>query len=337
MKAIRIIVVSPSAVERSRISRAFSDRVAIDLVAVAGDLHEAFTVIEATEPDVVIFAEVFCNRPDFDGMLDLVAAINARWISLHGPGACCPRDQGTTATRVQAAPAHAVQCLEDLLQRIDTFGVRPPTTRRGHRPALASTEPLSDRVVVIGASTGGIDALLTVLADFPANCPPTAIVQHTGHGFSQSLVRLFDKRCAARVVVAEDGLILAPGMVCVAGGMTGHLRLHSAERLVCSVREGPEVSGQIPSVDVLFRSALPFADRTIAALLTGMGSDGAAGLLDLCRAGSFTIGQDEATSVVYGMPRVAHQLGAVRQQLPISRIGAAIMQLASNGQPAQET
>lgn len=334
MEPIRIIVVSPSGVERSRLTRALSGRTSIQLIAMAGDQHEAFTVIEATEPDVVLFAQVFCERPDFDGMLDLVRAIDAQWISLNGPGACCPRDDSPAAAWDRSAPPYAVQCLEDLLERIRTCAVKRPSLRGASKPATAALPAMSDKVVLLGASTGGIDALLTVLAEFPPNCPPTAIVQHTGRGFSQSLVRLLDKRCAATVVAAEDGLPLEPGTVCVAGGVAGHLRLLAAERLTCSLREGPEVCGQLPSIDELFRSAVPFADRSIAVLLTGMGSDGAAGLLDLRRAGGFTIGQDEATSVVYGMPRVAHELGAVRQQLPLSRIGAAILQLSRSGQPA---
>ncbi len=332
MEDLRIIVVSPSAVECSRIKRALTGRSA-RLVAMSGDPHEAFTLIEGTEPDLVLFSQAVFDRPEFDGMLDLVRAINADWISLHGPGACCPRDATSQARWDKAAPPYAVQCLEDLLDRIDK-GVRkrPVSARPFAKPALAPS--LSDKIVLIGASTGGIDALLTVLAEFPPNCPPTAIVQHTARGFSQSLVRLLDRRCAAKVVIAEDGLRLEHGMVCVAAGVPGHLRLQRGEGLSCSLREGPEVGGQLPAIDELFRSAVPFANRCIAVLLTGMGSDGAAGLLDLRRAGSATIGQDEATSVVYGMPRIAQELGAVCQQLPLSRIGGTILQLARTGQCA---
>jgi two-component system chemotaxis response regulator CheB len=332
MEVIRIIVVSASGVERSRITRALSGRASIQLIAMAADQPEAFTLIEATEPDIVLFAQVFCDRSDFDGMLDLLRAVDAQWISLHGPGACCPRRDSPATAWDRSAPAHAVQCLEDLLERVQNcVRKRPRSARMPSQPAVPDLRGMSDKIVLIGASTGGIDALLTVLAAFPPNCPPTAIVQHTGRGFSQSLVRLLDKRCAAKVVAAEDGLPLEPGMVTVAGGVAGHLRLHAGKRLVSSLLEGPEVCGQLPSIDVLFRSAVPFADRCIAVLLTGMGSDGAAGLLELRRAGSFTIGQDEATSVVYGMPRIAHEIGGVRQQLPLSRIGAAILQLSRSG------
>lgn len=186
-----------------------------------------------------------------------------------------------------------------------------------------------ERIVLIGASTGGIDALLKVLAAYPADSPPTAIVQHTGQGYSDSLVRVLSRGCAAKVMAAQDGMFLDRGMVCVAAGTIGHLRLIPGDRLRCSLAVGPAISGHMPSVDALFRSALPIASRVVAVLLTGMGSDGAAGLLELSRAGSMTIGQDEDTSVVYGMPRVAFNLGAVRRQLPLPGIGATIMGLCS--------
>jgi two-component system chemotaxis response regulator CheB len=179
--------------------------------------------------------------------------------------------------------------------------------------------------VLIGASTGGVDALLTVLASFPVDCPPTAIVQHTGRGFSDSLIALLDRRCAARVVAAKDGSPLQPGTVCVAAGCDGHLRLLGSGSLRCQVSPGEPVSGHVPSVDELFRSAVPFADRVVAALLTGMGRDGAEGLLALRRKGATTIGQDEASAVVYGMPRAAFELGAVQTQLGLNRIGPEIL------------
>jgi chemotaxis response regulator CheB len=212
-----------------------------------------------------------------------------------------------------------------------------PTARGG--TALTGSAPRADgpagRVVLIGASTGGIDALLTVLAHFPADCPPTAIVQHTGRGFSLSMVRVLSRKCAARIVVAEELLVLEPGMICVAGGLDGHLQLKQLpdRRLRCSIQGGPQVSGQRPSIDVLFRSATPLAERAIGVLLTGMGADGAAGLLALRQAGATTIGQDEATSVVYGMPRVAYEMGAVCHQLPLRLIGPAIRQLVQTADP----
>lgn len=124
-------------------------------------------------------------------------------------------------------------------------------------------------------------------------------------------------------------MLLTPGMVCVAGQTAGHLRLRGGSGIRCMISEGPPISGHMPSVDALFQSAVGFAARVIAVLLTGMGRDGAAGLLELRKAGASTIGQDEATSVVYGMPRVAWEMGAVQTQLPLERIGPEILRLST--------
>ena len=118
---------------------------------------------------------------------------------------------------------------------------------------------------------------------------------------------------------------MQPGTIYVAGGSDGHLRLTGGDALRCQISPGPAVSGHVPSVDELFRSALPIAERVVAALLTGMGRDGAEGLLALRRAKAMTLGQDEATAVVYGMPRAAFELGAVQTQLPLNRIGPELL------------
>ena len=130
-------------------------------------------------------------------------------------------------------------------------------------------------LVLIGASTGGVDALTTVLERFPKACPPTMIVQHTGEGYGKSLVQLLDQRCRADVVPARHGLRLREGLVCLAAGNKRHLKLSPQTPCVARLDAGPPMSGHIPSVNVLFKSAVPIADRVVACLLTGMGSDGA--------------------------------------------------------------
>ncbi len=187
-------------------------------------------------------------------------------------------------------------------------------------------------LVAFGASTGGVDALLSLLSDYPHDCPPTMIVQHTGSGFSESLVRLLDHRCKATVMAAHDGLELLPGRVYVAAGTEGHLVLKPGKPNLCQIKRGEPVSGHIPSVDALFHSAISQAPQVVGVILTGMGKDGAAGLLALRRAGGTTIGQDEATSLVYGMPKAAFNMGAVQRQLPIQKIGAEIINVCRSGQ-----
>lgn len=329
MKQIRIILATPRPVQRSRLAKALNQHPSLDVVAQAADLSETYTLAEKLVPDVVLLAEEYSRTPEFACMKLQFSALEAAWLVIQTP------DADTGVARRPDAGLQAIDpqmALPDIVARIEAA-----LAARSHSPRAAASAgvPLSrmrpevairhERIVLIGASTGGVDALLTVLSSFPVDCPPTAIVQHTGRGFSDSLIALLDRRCAPRVVAAEDGARLQPGVVCVAGGSDGHLRLAGGEGLRCQLSPGPPVSGHVPSVDALFHSALPIADRVVAALLTGMGRDGAEGLLALRRNGATTIGQDEASAVVYGMPRAAHELGAVQSQLPLTRIGPEIL------------
>lgn len=178
---------------------------------------------------------------------------------------------------------------------------------------------------MIGASTGGVDALLTVLKDFPDNAPPTMIVQHTGGGFTDSLVKLLDRCAAVEVAQAHDGEFLRHGRVYIAPGDTHHLQLSRGPQPRCQLRSGPPISGHRPSVDALFLSGVAAAPRISAAILTGMGKDGAEGLLALRQGGATTFGQDAQSAVVYGMPRVAKEIGAVGRQLSIHDIGPELL------------
>ena len=187
------------------------------------------------------------------------------------------------------------------------------------------------KTVLIGASTGGIDALIKVLSEFSSNCPATVIVQHTGHSFGASLAKLLSSRCAAEVVLTETGVEISAGRVCVVAGTSGHAELCGPHFRQIRIVDGEPVNGHMPSIDRLFQSAVPIAKRIEAAVLTGMGHDGAAGLLALRQAGAGTLVQDQETSVVYGMPRVAWEAGAADRQLPIAQIGPALL-AAAGGQ-----
>lgn len=182
------------------------------------------------------------------------------------------------------------------------------------------------RAVVIGASTGGIEALLTVLSGYPKACPPTLIVQHIRPEFTDGVIRRLDGHCAAHVAPARDGAPLASGHIYVAPGGAHHLQLRGTDQAAyCKLRAGEPVSGHRPSVDMLFQSAARFATGVIGVLLTGMGRDGAQGLLEIRRNGGHTIAQNRATCIVHGMPRVASEIGAVTEELPLREIGPAIL------------
>lgn len=321
MKEIRIIVSTPRPVQRSRVAKALAAHPMLKVIAQASDMSETYTLSEKLEPDIVILAEEYTRQPEFECLQSAFAALNSAWLMMSAAEDGARRsDQSGRMFDPQLPTAEAFARLETV---IASRGKLRPKMQSPERRELSRTR--SDRIVLIGASTGGVDALLTVLASFPTDCPPTAIVQHTGRGFSDSLISLLDRRCAARVVAAKDGAALQPGTICVAAGSAGHLRLAGSGPLRAQVTPGEPVSGHVPSVDELFRSALPFAGRVVAALLTGMGRDGAEGLLALRRQGAATIGQDAASAVVYGMPRAAFEIGAVQTQLPITRIGPEIL------------
>jgi len=332
ISTMNILIASPSRTERAKAASLISGLAGCSVVALAGDLSETFNHAEILVPDIVVIAEDFTRIEEFSVMKTLFSALGTGWVILLPEGQA-PLPEGVAAGSAASAGRPAL----DLSQPADHWR-RILRTYRG-APRLSNAAPnlagltgaatrSFDKIVVIGASTGGVDALLTMLAAFPADCPATAIVQHTGRGFGDSLVQLLRRRCKPEVVVPQDGMTLQAGRIHLAAGTDGHLELEAGPPPRCRIRAGAPISGHAPSIDALFRSALTVAPGVVGVILTGMGQDGAGGLLDLNRAGAVTIGQDEETSVVYGMPRVAWERGAVQIQLPIQRIGEEILRQA---------
>lgn len=326
MTRTTVLVASPSSINRARAAKLIAMVPGHEVIALAGDLSETFNCAEIQAPDLVVIAHEFARMGEFVVMQALFDALGTRWILFDSPsGGATQPPAGLAAARPRI----------DLSMSPDQLGAQLLAlhSRKKDAPVAAVTPARSsavyDKLVVIGSSTGGVDALLTLLSGFPVDCPPTAIVQHTGRGYSDSLVQLLKRRCKPSVVAAQDGLVLRAGMIGVAAGTDGHLTLAPGAEPRCHLRQGEPVSGHVPSIDMLFRSAVPIAPRVVGVILTGMGQDGAAGLLDLHRAGAITIGQDEATSVVYGMPKAAWEKGAVQMQMPIGRIATEILRAAA--------
>lgn len=324
MASVRIVIATPSVIEQVRLERLLSAHPDIEIIAQVRDLSAAYSKIEETLPNVVLMSSIFAQTAEYTCMISLFRAVEAASILICGT--FLQEDDavlgqsgahvGTISTKMSAA---------EIRQTIQAAAA-PKPKRMTTFPLLAPKLPIAaDKIVLIGASTGGIDALTNILSSFPANCPPTAIVQHTGRNFSETLVRLLNNRCAAEVVMAQTGVAMRAGRVCLAGGIDGHLRFEIGEKITCLVQQGPDVSGHTPSIDEMFLSAVPIASKVIAVLLTGMGRDGALGLQSLRAAGAQTIGQDEASSVVYGMPRVAFEIGAVETQMALDKIGPELM------------
>ena len=181
-------------------------------------------------------------------------------------------------------------------------------------------------IIAIGASTGGTEAILEVVRRFPSNMPGVVVTQHMPAGFTAMYAERLNRLCAMEVREAKNGDHIHPGLILLApGGMQMRIVPMGSSYSV-SVLPGEKVNGHRPSVDVLFDSvALHARNRAIGVLLTGMGADGAAGLLRMRKNGAFTIGQDKNSCVVYGMPMEAYKIGAVCRQLPLNAIGQAVI------------
>jgi two-component system chemotaxis response regulator CheB len=189
----------------------------------------------------------------------------------------------------------------------------------------------TDRVIAIGASTGGTEAIRTVLQMLPADSPAVVITQHIPAAFSGAFTQRMNSVSAMSVCEPSDGQQIVPGHVYIAPGDTHLMVDRDGARYLCRLNTGPHVNRHRPSVDVLFRSVAQCAGRnSVGVILTGMGDDGARGLKEMLDAGAQTVAQDEATSVVWGMPGAAVKHGGVQEVLPLERIAEAVLRLAAS-------
>lgn len=288
-------------------------------------LVATYAFVEEHLPDAVVISGALASLREFEVMRALFETFDIRWLVVNdGPArrsAQAPRKSDLFEIDAAAGPADMIGALRALTRSRR----RAADPRAAAGTAREGRTRFGDKMILIGASTGGIDALTTMLKHFPDHCPPTLIVQHTGAGFGRSLARLLDHQSAASVVRAENGTTLAPGRIILAAGCKTHMLLRDTRARAVTLTGTEPENGHMPSVDMLFRSAVPVAERVVAVQLTGMGRDGAAGMRALRDAGATTIAQDEASSVVYGMPRAAVEMGGVQRSLPLSEIGAAAL------------
>jgi two-component system chemotaxis response regulator CheB len=324
---IRVLIVDDSATMRSLIAAALSRDPQIEVIGQAADPFEARQAIKELNPDVITLD---VEMPNMNGIEFLEKIMRLRPMPVVMVSTLT--SQGAQAT-LQALELGAVDCVakpatagphafDELCAKVVMAArarVRPLTQPVTVRP-LESFEPNGD-IIAIGSSTGGVEALITLLSGFPANCPPTVITQHMPAAFTKSFADRLNRLTAPQVSEATDGAPLLPGRVYVAAGGPAHLEVTGSSSLRCLVREGETVNGHRPSVDVLFRSVAKKAGKkAVGIILTGMGRDGAQGLLAMREAGARTFGQDEASCVVYGMPKAAFEIGAVQRQLPLGRL-----------------
>jgi two-component system, chemotaxis family, protein-glutamate methylesterase/glutaminase len=336
---VRVLIVDDSALMRQLISTMLSADPEIEVVGTAPDPHVARERIKALNPDVVTLD---VEMPRMDGVTFLRKIMSLRPMPVVMISTLTQAGAEVTlealeigavdfiAKPVQDVASAMGELAEELQTKVkaaarSSVRVRPshPSPARRPHPRLNRA---TGKIIVIGASTGGVEALKDVLMRLPADCPPILITQHMPATFTPAFARRLDNECPMAVSEATNNARVEPGHAYIAPGGY-HLELvRSGSHLACSVHDGPAVSGHRPSADVLFRSAARIAGTTsIGVILTGMGKDGAEGLLELRQAGAMTLGQDEASSLIYGMPRVAFERGAVIRQLPLSEIADAII------------
>lgn len=341
MKSCNVLVVDDSRTMRSLIASTLSADPEIRVIGEAGDAFEARDAIKELSPDVVTLD---IEMPRMNGLDFLERIMRLRPTPVIVISSLTERG---TDTSIRALEIGAVDCIAKPSSKnkdsLEDLGARVKAAAGAHlrrlRPAadslvarsLPGGQYLSDgRVVAIGASMGGVEALCTLLSRFPENCPPIVVTQHMPAVFTKSFADRLDRLCQAKVMEATDGITLAPGHVYIAPGGARHLVIVGADRPRCRLQEGDLVSGHRPSVDALFQSvARTLGPKAVGVILTGMGKDGAQGLVSLRQSGAETIGQDEATSLVYGMPRAAFELGGVCQQLPLGSIADRILTMTN--------
>lgn len=308
----------------------------IEVVGEAGDPYEAREAIKALTPDVITL-DVEMPRMSGIEFLEKIMRLRPMPVIMISTLTAKGADLAIEAMSLGAIdcigkPAsgeyfEAFKDLPDMLRAAANVPVSALAKRTAAKP-VESEFMSGNNVVAIGASTGGVDALMNIISRMPAMCAPTVITQHMPAGFTTSFAARLDANCAARVAEATEGAPLRPGHIYLAPGGPRHLVVAGRHQKTCSLVDGPPVNGHCPSVDVLFESVAPLPDGVIGVLLTGMGRDGATGLKAIRENGGRTIGQDRASSVVYGMPRVAHEEGAVETQLPLSKITDEILNLS---------
>jgi two-component system chemotaxis response regulator CheB len=354
---VRVLIVDDSALARQILSEMLAEDPGIEVVATAGDAHIAREKIKALNPDVITLD---VEMPRMDGVTFLrnlmrlrpMPVVMVSSLTEHGAevtldalslGAVdyLPKPKIDVAVtlknysaelvaKVKVAARARVRALDPA--RHGSLTVAPKHSADAIIPAgAARTLRTTERIIAIGASTGGTEAIKDVLMGLRPDSPGVVITQHIPAAFSAPFAKRMDACCQMTVSEAKDGQQILPGHVYSAPGDRHLLVVRDGARYVCRLDSGPEVNRHKPSVDVLFRSVAQNAGRNaIGVLLTGMGKDGARGLREMRDAGSPTIAQDEETSVVWGMPGEAVAVGAAQSVLPLPEIAAAVCELAES-------
>lgn len=353
-KTIKVLIVDDSAVVRQTLESVLNEAADIEVVATAGDPYIAARKISKQVPDVILLD---VEMPRMDGITFLRKIMSQHPIPvvicssltvgkgtdttlkalqygavdiIHKPRLGARRFLEESNVRicdaVRAASLARLAKLstpDDVPPKLTADAVLTAGSRRG---AIKKT----DHVVVVGASTGGTEALRVFLEGLPADAPGIVIVQHMPENFTAAFSRRLDSLCRMTIREATHGAVIEAGCALIAPGNRHVLLKRNESRYYVEVKDGPLVCRHRPSVDVLFRSAARYAgSNAVGVIMTGMGDDGAKGLLELRQAGAHTIAQDEQTSVVFGMPNEAIKAGGACKVLPLDAIGAEVLKVCS--------
>lgn len=347
---LRVLIVDDSRIFRGAMEDALAGRTGIRVVGSVWSGEKAMEFVRLSPPDLVMLDVNMPGRGGLETLSDIQEFNNSRPgqppIGVLLVSALTSRGAATTVEGLQRGAfdflrkpdgpdekANAALLQQQLFEKIDIFAQRrtriPSTTPPRPKQQVASPRPSRFQAVAIGSSTGGPEALARVLPVLTKKVSvPIFVVQHMPPGMTTYFAQSLSKKCDSPVVEAIDGDIVRPGTVYIApGGRHMVVRYHDG-RILIGLNDQPPENGCRPSVDVFFRSvATAYPKSVLAVILTGMGSDGAKGLGPLKRNGAHVIAQDEATSVVWGMPGAAVATNQVDEVLPLDRIGPAIVSM----------
>ena len=320
---IKLLVVDDSYFFRNALSQELTKDMDFEVAGLASDPFEARDKIVQIDPDVMVLD---INLPRMNGV-EFIKRLMAQYPI---PIIVMSSNRNFVSEAIAAGAVDGLEkpsgddgrSLQDFIRELSIkIKSASPTRRAAFRATTKS-------IIAIGASTGGTNAIADIMAALPPGLPGIVIVQHMPAEFTGMFANRLNMLCAFTVTEARNGDQVRPGTALVAPGDYQLRVVKNGDRLAVSLQRGEKVSGHCPSVDVMFSSVAESAGaRAIGVLLTGMGQDGAHGLLSMKRSGARTIGQDEKSCIVYGMPKVAYDIGAVECQLPLNHIAGRVVSL----------
>lgn len=342
MKRIKVLIVDDSAIVRKIFSEELSKFPDIEVVGTASDPYVARDKIVKLNPDVITLD---IEMPKMDGLTFLKKLMRHYPLPVIMVSSLTPKGGKLTleamdigAVEVIAKPGGSYTVGDMSMQLAEKIRaasrVKMVKKDPGNQPTSVASGPISaltktsNKVIAIGASTGGTEALKNVLSRMPSNSPGMVVVQHMPAKFTTAFAERLDDICQITVKEARNNDTVNPGTALIAPGNYHMIMRRSGARYYVEVKTGPMVHHQRPAVDVLFKSTAQYAGpNSIGAILTGMGADGAEGLLKMKQAGAKTIAQDEKSCVVFGMPKEAIKMGAADKVVPLDRVAEEIVRM----------